>query len=334
MNKIYLKQEVDPEAIKSGKVKGIAYSGAVIKNHGWLKNLVIDLATLSVAKPKTPLLRDHNTAQIAGIVQVGVDASKEVSFEGTISKKSTHGLEIMDLSEDGFPWEVSMGIFDGEIEEFEDGHYNGQDIPYGNVLKNGVIREISLLALGADGNTSAEVFEVKKLTKTDEVKMNLAITKEDWAKFACGCGGSAESKPEDLKANFDAKEEDIAAKQKEIDDLKAKLAEAQDALDKLKGEEETSARANDLKLAAADKNFDLTDAIVKTAAATVEGTTLLKQVIEAAPKKIAADMAEKVELGTGESLTVSESEVFDRATKLAEELKIPFAEALLKLEVK
>lgn len=333
MNTIYLKQNVDSEAIKSGKVKGIAYSGAVIKNHGWLKNLVIDLATLSVAKEKTPLLRDHNTAQIAGTVNVSVDKTKEVSFEGKISQKTSYGQEIIELSEDEFPWEVSMGIFDGEIEEFENGQFNGQDIPYGNVLKNGVIREISLLALGADGATSAEVFEVKKLTNK-EVEMNLGITKEDWAKFACGCGGNADSKPEDLKANFDAKEEAVIEKQKEIDDLKAKLAEAQAALDKLKGEEETSARANELKLAATDKNFDLTDAIVQTAAATVEGTALLKQVIEAAPKKIAADMAKKVELGTGESLQVSEADVFERATKLSEELNIPFADALLKLEVK
>ena len=71
MNIIYLKRNaalfaVESEGKLNGNVKGVAYSGGVIENHGPYDNLIIDLSTTKVAKAKTPILRDHNQSQVAG----------------------------------------------------------------------------------------------------------------------------------------------------------------------------------------------------------------------------------------------------------------------------
>src|SRR5690606_10489872 len=110
-----------------------AYSGGVIKNHFPFQNLIIDLSTLSIAKSKTPLLRDHTQSQVAGIAEVKID--KNVSFSGRVFKKSVYGKEILDLSEEGFEWEMSLGVFDGSIEEFNDEReINGHKLNGGVVL--------------------------------------------------------------------------------------------------------------------------------------------------------------------------------------------------------
>ena len=96
---LYLRQNltVDPEQLKAGKFKGVAYSGKPIDEHGFLKNLIIDLSTLKVAKAKTPLLRDHMTSQVAGSGKVTIGDT--VEMEGTISKKSIYGSEIIGLGQ-------------------------------------------------------------------------------------------------------------------------------------------------------------------------------------------------------------------------------------------
>lgn len=294
MNTIYLKQEASAEELKSGKVKGVAYTGAVIKEHGFLKNLVIDMSTLKVAKAKTPLLRDHNPTQIAG--HVGVDIGEQVTFEGTLSKKTSYGSEILELSEEDFPWEVSMGIFGGELQEFENGHFNGQDISHGIALVNGTIREISLLALGADGETTAEVFNVKPKSEVSMVK----LTQEQWEKFACACGGNKESKPEDLEAKFAEGEEKAEELKKEVAALKEEIAKKEAEIAALTEKEETAVRQASLESAAKEKGLELGSEELAVAAKTKASTDILLKVIGSAKpmqKLIDSKLAGKTDLG-------------------------------------
>lgn len=296
MNMLYLRQNltVDSEQLKAGKFKGVAYSGKPIDEHGFLKNLIIDLSTLKVAKAKTPLLRDHMTSQVAGSGKVTIGES--VEMEGTISKKSIYGSEIIGLAEDDVDWEMSLGVFGGQMREFKNETINGHEIADGVVLENGTIREVSFVILGADMNTSAEVFEVKKLEGEKVMKLN---ENPAWEKFACGCGGTKESTPEELSDKFAASQADIDAKQAEIDKLKEDLAKAQAEIAKMKGEEETKANAESIKAAAEEKGIELSKEAIDKAAVSKEATEALVSTFKAMKKvesKIPAKFSQKVSL--------------------------------------
>lgn len=299
MNKIFLKKKFtfapEPDGTMKGEISGVAYSGAVIEEHWPFENLIIDVATLQVAKDKTPIFRDHLPSQVAGHGKVSIEGS-EVKINGKISKKSIYGQEILDLSEDGFEWEMSLGIYGGDFEEIEDEvEVNGILMKKGVILRNGMLREVSVVALGADKETNAEVFSAKE---KKEVHM---LTKEQWVKLACGCGGNAETTPDDLEKKFAASQEEIDAKQAEVDELKKKLADAQAELDKIKEDEEAEGREEELKSAVAAKGLELSADKIKDAAKTKESTALLLSFVAdmkkaEVVKKIDPKFADKVDL--------------------------------------
>ena len=176
---ILLKVKLEAENLKKGIIDGVAYSGSAIPTYMWYKNFIVDVSTLSSAKAKTPLFRDHDPSRVAGSGTVTI-GDNQVLFKGQISKKTSHGQEIIDLADDDFDWEMSLGVYDGTIEEVEDTEVNGQMISHGFVLRNGLLREVSIVALGADKNTSATIMSLKG----DQMK----ITELQYVALACACG--------------------------------------------------------------------------------------------------------------------------------------------------
>lgn len=336
MNVIHLKQSLAAENISSGEIKGVAYSGAVIKNHGFLENLIIDLSTLSIAKGKTPIFRDHMPFQVAG--QGVVTISDDVKIEGRISNKNAFGKEIIDLAADGFEWEMSLGVYGGDLLEFEDETFNGQKLSHGVVLKNGVIREVSVVALGADKDTHAEVFNLKLKKDSNKGESNMKITEEQWVKLACGCGGTKESTPEDLAQNFKASQEEIDAAKKEIEMLKAKIAEQQAIIDSANSEAELKARTEEIATKIAEKNLEFSEDVIAKAAKSTESKEMFLGMIEgmkAQDKKIEASFTEITVVG-GEKVTGNSNEaIILKANQLVSEGKYPtFLDAINAIEVK
>lgn len=287
MDPIYLRSDISREDSIKGEIKGVAYSGSVIKEHGFYQNLVIDVSTLSVAKKKTPFLRDHDPSKTAGHGSVTI-SDGQVLVDGNLSKKSSHGQEIIAMSEDGFDWELSLGLFGGKLEEIENTEINGQLIPHGWVLRNGLIREVSIVALGADMNTNAEVFSQQ--TKGTQMK----LTAEQFVALACACGGDKDTTPEELQEKVEkmklmtdeqkAKAEELA---KEIESLKADVAAKQAEIDKkqaeidsMKASDEESGREEEMKAAAKAKGLTFADEKIKEAAKTKESTALFLSLIE------------------------------------------------------
>lgn len=296
MNKIFLNQKLNSADISelNGEINGLAYSGAVIKNHGFYENLVIDLSTLSIAKEKTPIFKDHNPTQVAGFGKAVIDEN-QVRIKGKISKKNSFGNEILDLAADGFDWEMSLGVYEGQLVEFVNGEFNGQKIEKGIALKNGVIREISIVALGADSQTEAEIFKHK-----GDIKM-LNMNQEQWEKFACGCGGNKDSKPEDLQSNFEASKEEIDKLKADIDALKADIDAKQAELDKIQGEKESQQYAANIKSALKEKGAELSEDKILEASKSKEATTALLAVIAdlkftTTEKKIDPKFTENIDL--------------------------------------
>lgn len=276
-----LEQQIVDETIKTGLLKGVAYSGKPIKNHGWFKNLIIDLSTLSVAKEKTAVLLDHIPSQVAGNGKVTI--GENVAVDGKLFGRSRYAKEIRELAEDGHEWEMSLGVFDGTYREFENETINGIEMASGVVLENGVVREVTVCTLGADMNTSVQLFSL--LTKKETNLMEKLNQHSAWAKFACGCGGTKDSTPEELQSKFEADQEKIAEKQAEIDVLKAKIEELQREIDEEKAKDEEEVRETELKAAAQAKNIKLSDDSIKKAAKSKEATAVLKLAIDGMEKQ-------------------------------------------------
>ena len=296
-NMLFLRQNmsVSPEEIKSGKFSGVAYSGAVIEEHGFLQNLIIDLSTLKVAKKKTPILRDHNTSMVAGNGEVTI--GDQVLAEGTLSKKSLHGAEIINLAEDGTDWEMSLGVYGGQMREFKKETINGIFMESGVVLENGTIREVSFVILGADMNTEVEVFQIKKLEGDPIMKLS---ENASYVALACGCGGDKDTTPEELAKKFAASQAEIDKKQAEIDKIKSDLAAAQDELKKMKGDSETKANADAIKAAALEKGIEIDQATIDKAAVSKDATDVLVSTFNAMKKvetKVDPKLTKKVDLG-------------------------------------
>ena len=334
-NKIYLKQNISTEQVESGEINGVAYSGAVIPNYMFYKNFIVDLSTLTVAKKKTPIFRDHLASQVAGHGAVEISDSG-VTIKGKISKKTPFGREIIDLAEDDFEWEQSIGVFDGTVEEVENAVVNGHEIAHAFVLRNGVIREVSIVGLGADMNTNAQIFNVNQ---GDHNNMKLS-QHTDWVKFACACGGSKESTPEELETKFKASEEEIKAKQAEIEEKQAEIDKLKSELDKMKSQDEEKEREAELSAAIKEKNLEFSAEKIKDAAKTKEKTEFMLSIIKdmkAADKKIDQKFTQNVDLSKDASIKAKNDaqEIRLKAEQLVKEGKATnFLEAIDMVEVK
>ena len=311
MNKIFLRQQLAVEGISSGKFEGIAYSGGVIEQHGWIKNLIIDLSTLTVAKAKTPVLRDHNQSQVIGHGQVLV--AGDVRMQGQLAKRNSDAEKVITLAEEGTDWEMSIGVYGGQLVEFKDETINGTLIKEGTKLINGLIREVSFVILGADMDTKAEVFS---LFTEENQDMKLNAQNADWTKFACGCGGHKDSTPEELEASFKEKDvqiandkQKLAEKEDECADWKKKYEEAQAKLEKQESESKTKVRSESISAAATAKHITLKPELIEKASKTEVETEIMLATIDSMPALTPKEMRGAADLGdAGETLKIDKND--------------------------
>jgi hypothetical protein len=140
-----------------------AYGGGVMTVPGFGPT-AIDTAGLDASKPIT-LLVDHD-AGIRGVLGPGqgrVEAG-QVFVTGTISKASDLGAQIIALAKDGLKWQASCGVEITSrrfIHEGETVTANGRKIAADGggftLITKGILREVSIVALGADANTSVSI---------------------------------------------------------------------------------------------------------------------------------------------------------------------------------
>lgn len=136
-------------------VEGVAYSGKPILNHAHWGDVIFDLNSTR-SRSVIPLLLQHNSGKIAGYTET-VSIDDAILFKGTLLQTSDAGREIARLCDEGFPWQMSVHIQPDYTINVIQEHINGH-LFSGTVFKDSVIREISFCPVGADGNTSANVF--------------------------------------------------------------------------------------------------------------------------------------------------------------------------------
>jgi hypothetical protein len=174
-------------ASKQPKVSITAYTGGAmnVSNFG---DIAIDLAGLDM--PATvPLLADHSTtlASVAGSGSPRLQDSSLV-IEGTLTSTAA-GQQIVALARDGVNLQASVGIEPGQREKVKPGDdttVNGKSIKAGpsglTVFKSGRLREVSIVPLGADSNTSLTIASRRNRTmptylEVDEIQAERARVK-------------------------------------------------------------------------------------------------------------------------------------------------------------
>jgi phage head maturation protease len=150
------------------KVAGLAYGGGKMNLPGWKFPVVVDLAGMSIPE-NVPLLTNHENKTDARVGMVTASV-KNASLEivGEIVSDSKDAQDIVAQSKAGADWQLSIGADVRECELVKGSReVNGQQIdgPFYHVKKS-VLREVSVVAVGADASTKMKVtaqFNLKNL---------------------------------------------------------------------------------------------------------------------------------------------------------------------------
>ena len=141
------------------KVAGIAYSGGKMNLPGWKHPVVVDLAGMEI--PDTvPLLANHEnrTESRVGMISASVkDNTLEIT--GEIVSENQDAQNIVSQCKAGADWQLSIGadVKDCELVQGKR-EVNGQEVegPFYHIKKS-VLREVSIVAVGADAHTAMRV---------------------------------------------------------------------------------------------------------------------------------------------------------------------------------
>lgn len=155
---VALKASADTSGLPS-KFEGIAYSGGLVPSH----NAIIDLSTLSMA-PRLPLLLDHIRDKIVGTVESAAVVGGQLLVDGRLFSDMPGGEaeRIARYAQRGAPYMLSVGLYNYSEEQLPPGstaQINSQQfVGPAVVMRNGLLREVSICVLGADHGAHVKVF--------------------------------------------------------------------------------------------------------------------------------------------------------------------------------
>ena len=190
------------------KVAGTAYSGGKMSLPGWRNPVVVDLSGMEI--PDTvPLLTNHENRTDAriGMVRAKVEGSA-LLIEGEILSESEAAGGIVAQGKAGADWQLSIGadVRESELVK-EKAEVNGrtQDGPF-HCIRRSVLREVSVVAVGADSATRMRVSaqfnlkgEIGTMTEEDKNALEAqAAQASEVAKKAAEAEKEKEKEAEDV----------------------------------------------------------------------------------------------------------------------------------------
>lgn len=152
MNTLSLEFKAQPTLEVSGLPKhftGIAYTGAMIRNHGSLGNVVVDLDSIRIPD-KLLLLEDHDRSKRIGIGYVKKDgntltlAGELVEDDTTLSLRRQLRMEM--------PIGLSIGVMGEPERPSKEVVVNGIRLKPDTVIRKAILKEISIVSFGADSD--------------------------------------------------------------------------------------------------------------------------------------------------------------------------------------
>ena len=158
-----------------------AYTGGPMRLPGWPEPVVVDLAGLRVSRQSRPILKDHDRTAIVGHTDEIRTGERTLEVAGVISGTGPVAQEIITTSENGFPWQASIGARAERVVFIPSGksaRANGREFAgplY--VARRATLGEVSFVAMAADDNTTARV----AATRADQPKESCNMPFEEWA---------------------------------------------------------------------------------------------------------------------------------------------------------
>jgi hypothetical protein len=154
-----LKASEDPKL--PTRFGGVAYSGGLVPQ--WGRGIVVDLASTTF-KDRIPMLSQHDHSEGVGVTEKAEVKDHALIIAGSLFSdiEGSRAQRIAQLAQRGMPFEMSIGLFNASDEFFPAGKtakVNGREFsgPV-TVLRGGRVREVSIVTLGADADTEAQMF--------------------------------------------------------------------------------------------------------------------------------------------------------------------------------
>jgi len=149
------------------KVMGLAYSGGKMNLPGWKHPVVVDLAGLAIPE-SVPLLTNHENRTTSRVGQVSAKIEDgSLMIEGEITSTSGTASGIVEQAKAGADWQLSIGaeVTDSEFVKAGTREVNGieHEAPFYHI-KQSTLREVSVVAVGADNATQMKVAAMFNLT--------------------------------------------------------------------------------------------------------------------------------------------------------------------------
>ena len=181
------------------KVVGVAYSGGKMSLPGWRHPVVVDLAGMEISE-SVPLLTNHEnkTDSRIGLISAAV-RNNTLEITGEIVSDSKDAADIIAQGKAGADWQLSIGADVKECELVKGSReVNGQEVegPFYHIKKS-TLREVSVVAVGADAHTNMKVNAKFNLVNQEgETMNNKSETKSVSAVSAPNDAVPPEKKPE------------------------------------------------------------------------------------------------------------------------------------------
>jgi hypothetical protein len=160
---IHLQAAESPEEGKAAlrKFSMVAYTGGAMRLGGWPYPVVVDLAGMKVTRKSRPILKDHDRGSIVGHTNDIVVNESRLEVAGVISGVGNTAQEVIATSENGFPWQASLGanadkvvfIPEGKTATANSREFKGPVY----IARKSTLGEVSFVALGADDDTEARI---------------------------------------------------------------------------------------------------------------------------------------------------------------------------------
>jgi hypothetical protein len=142
-----------------------AYTGGPLPLSGWSYPVYVDMAGVKGADRSRPILRDHELSRVVGhttsITITPTGAARGIFAAGSISGAGPDAAEVVAAGKSGFPWQASIGAAPDRTELVAAGNtatVNGESVTGpAYIVRASTLREISVVALGADDGTSTRI---------------------------------------------------------------------------------------------------------------------------------------------------------------------------------
>lgn len=141
----------------------VGYTGAAIKQ-SWSRNpLVVDLAGMDTGSGILPILYGHDASldSVLGQSSTTINDGKQLVLAGDLFGASQTSEQVLNLARRGMKFQASIGADINRIENVSAGEkvvVNGREFagPI-SVVRSSKLREVSIVLMGADANTSAAI---------------------------------------------------------------------------------------------------------------------------------------------------------------------------------